>query len=293
MSALQIWFSILTKSRRHGEPVPFPTGQPSQPLGETPARIPINNSRAHLMPKTPLTNVEPPASAMRGVVLTDTGEVIPTPVAAPHPVELARLVLDSPKVGLNFGGIFDGRKDYEEESEDGEGEGEHAEPDDLASPSARRMLVIEQKERERKQAQEKENVTPVPSASVTRLRKPSIRATRPLFLPSSASCPDGLSNAPAQHPLGPASQSVPASTYDLDDEENLPSPFLKRIEVVKGTHSRRGSAAHDLRVKAAANAAGKKASRIAGPGSGSAIARPSLERAKQASEDAKKALFRP
>lgn len=246
------------------------------------------------MPKTPLTSIDAPVSAMRGVVLTDTGEIIPTPVAAPHPVELARLVLDSPRVGLSFGGIFDGRKDYED-SGDGEGEGEQSESEDLASPSVRRMLVLEQKERERKQAQEKENISPMPSAPATRLRKPSIRTTRPLF-PSIASCPAALSaNAPAPHSLAPASQSIPASTYDLDDEENLPSPFLKRIDLAKA-NSRRGSAAHDLRARAAANAAmgsGKKMPRVAGSGSGSVIARPSLERAKQASEDAKKALLRP
>jgi serine/threonine-protein kinase Nek2 len=290
---LSIEFSVLLTKHRTPEPVPSPTSEHSNSLNETPARMPIHNTRRPML-ETPLTSVDPPASAMRGVVLTDTGEIIPTPVAAPHPVELARLVLDSPRVGLNFGGIFDGHKDYEEDSDDGESE--QGESDDLASPSARRMRILEQKERERKSTQEKENVSPMSHAPATRLRKPSIRATRPSLLPPFPSCPAGLTgNATAQHPPDPTSQSVPASTYDLDDEENLPSPFLKRAELAKA-HARRGSAAHDLRAKAAANAAissNKKMSRIAGPASGPAVARPSLERAKQASEDAKKALFKP
>ncbi|KAF8529391.1 kinase-like domain-containing protein [Gautieria morchelliformis] len=287
-----IEFSVLLTRCRLGEPIPFPTSQPSNPLNETPARVPNHNIRRPPMPETPLTSADPPVSAMRGVVLTDTGEMIPTPAAAPHPVELARLVLDSPRVGLDFGGIFDGHTGYEEDSEDGESE--HGESDDLASPSARRMRILAQKERERKATQEKENVSPVSHAPATRLRKPSIRTTRPSLLPSFPSCPAGVSgNATTRPPADPASQSVPASTYDLDDEENLPSPFLKRTELAKA-HTRRGSAAHDLRAKAAANAAmssSKKMSRI--PGSGPAVARPSLERAKQASEDAKKALFKP
>lgn len=283
----------LTSRRRDGL-VAFPRSE-GHPPNETPARIHVANPRGR---HVPVTGVDTPLSVMRGVVLTDTGEMIPTP--APHPVELARLVLDSPRVGLNFGGIFDGHKDYEEDSEDGDGErGELAE---IASPSARRMLVLEQKERERKQAQErekereKENVSPIPSTMVTRLRKPSTRATRPSLLPSIASCPAGLpGNTNAQHPLVPASQSVPPATYDLNDDENLPSPFLKRTDLAKA-HARRGSTAHDLRAKAAANAAistSKKMTRIVGSSSGQAVARPSLERAKQASEDAKKALFRP
>lgn len=289
---MRLWTaaSTLLTRCRHSKPVPFPTSHASS-SNDTPARISSIHARGHIL-ETPSTKVDAPVSAMRGIVLTDTGEVIVTPSSAPHPVELAQLVLDSPRVGLNFGGIFDG---HEGDSEDGDDEREDSNA--LASPSTRRMLVLEQKERERKQAQEKENVSPVPSTTaITRLRKPSARANRPSLLPSIASCPGPVSgNAHAQHPPAPASQSVPASTYDLDDEENLPSPFLKRTELSKA-HTRRGSAAHDLRAKAAANAAissSKKMARAAGSGLGQVIARPSLERAKQASEDAKKALFRP
>jgi hypothetical protein len=55
-------------------------------------------------------------SAMKGVVLTSTGEI----PATPTPAELVNLFKCSPKVGLNFGKIFDfeegdsGEKDSQE-----------------------------------------------------------------------------------------------------------------------------------------------------------------------------------
>lgn len=262
-------------------------GRDSAKANETPTRI--QNEPSCEMPFTVAT----PGSAMRGVILTDTGEVLQTPTPAPHPVELARLVLDSPRVRLNFGGIFDERHAFNEDSEGGCGEeyDEH-EP---ASPSTKGRLILERK------AREKENVSPQPSSSVppTRLRKPSIRASlqRPSHPPSAVSC---SITAPIIHPtqpLAPVKHSVPApASYDFEDDDNLPSPFLKRTDKCK-PHSRRGSAANDLRAKAAANAAvssgkDRRAARTSA-GAGAALARPSLERAKQASEDAKKALFRP
>ncbi|KAG7100016.1 hypothetical protein E1B28_001803 [Marasmius oreades] len=66
----------------------------------------------------------PPASAMKGIVLTSTGEVLATPAPGPVPftpsppgatitstglpsVDLTKLFVESPKVGLNFGKIFE------------------------------------------------------------------------------------------------------------------------------------------------------------------------------------------
>jgi hypothetical protein len=218
-------------------------------------------------------------------------------------VELARLVLNSPRVGLNFGGIFDEGRGFDEDSEDGDEEGGgEKEP---VSPSTKRRLLLERKGHEREKEREKENFSPQPSPSAppTRLRKPSIRASlpRPSLPPSTTSCPTTFpTTARTDHPQPLAPASVPAPAYDLEDEDNLPSPFLKRIDRGR-PHSRRGSGAYDLRAKAAANVAmgsgkegrGARISAGASVGAGAGIARPSLERAKQASEDAKKALFRP
>ncbi|KAK1224435.1 hypothetical protein PQX77_012657 [Marasmius sp. AFHP31] len=66
----------------------------------------------------------PPASAMKGVVLTSTGEILSTPAPGPVPftpsppsatitatalpsVDLTKLFVESPKVGLDFGKIFE------------------------------------------------------------------------------------------------------------------------------------------------------------------------------------------
>jgi NIMA (never in mitosis gene a)-related kinase len=56
-----------------------------------------------------------PGSAMRGVILTATGQ----PLETPRAMELSRIIKESPKVGLNFKKIFDF-----EESEDDASDGE-------------------------------------------------------------------------------------------------------------------------------------------------------------------------
>jgi len=167
---------------------------------------------------------------MRGVILTTSGEELPTP----HPVQLAKLVLDSPRVKLDFSGIF-----------------RHGDMPRLASETD-----IED---------DKENKSPsCITVPPTRLRKPSIRksASRPTLPPSVSSCPVVPSSTSQVQPSAvvPSSQSMPGALYDLDDEENLPSPFLKRKEWAKVYH-RRPSVLTDLRTKAVTNAAlssGKK-----------------------------------
>ena len=64
-------------------------------------------------------------SAMKGVVLTSTGEILATAT----PTELVNLFKRSPKVGLNFGKIFDF-----EEGDSGEKEIQDRHEDDSASP---------------------------------------------------------------------------------------------------------------------------------------------------------------
>jgi len=99
--------------------------------------------------------------------------------------------------------------------------------------------------------------------------------------------------------------------YDLGDEENLPSPFLKRIDRVgpikPATTNTMSSAATKLkrnsglllRAVAAANNVGRRsaATQVEQPRSEISdpldSARPSLASARKASEEARKALSRP
>ncbi|KAF8216450.1 kinase-like domain-containing protein [Mycena galopus ATCC 62051] len=252
-------------------------------------------------------------SAMKGVVLTTTGEVL----ATPSPAELAGMfdlsrrfedeVGASPKVGLNFAQVFDF-----EDGDDGaprtcespvksesEVDGEDGESDAASSAptSSRRASHA----RSRNAEYEPSTSTAPP----TRLRRPSIRtsARRPT-LPASISDPTGLAAMaavtpeaggsqtknkpkPLPHPhlastssqpipppaarasTAPMPRSHPAAEYDLNDEENLPSPFLKRADraaaaagttgSAKRTLTKRPSSGNFLRVVAAANAsAGKR-----------------------------------
>jgi hypothetical protein len=237
---------------------------------------------------------------MRGVILAN-GEVVPTPPSAPQPVELTRLLHDSPRVKFNFTKIFDerrGGRDYDEDSDAEDAGGPEAHLDE---PNARKISSRDlEREAERERTDEKENVSPRPISAppATRLRKPSIRG-RPSLPLSAVSCPSVPTST-----TNDASHPAPAhAKYDIDEETNQPSPFLIRKEkdtLSKGKLTRRTSHAQDLRMKVVTNnalQAGKKT-----PGgfndkephmaAGSGGARPPLERAKQASEGAKKALFR-
>ncbi|KAJ7115921.1 kinase-like domain-containing protein [Mycena epipterygia] len=269
-------------------------------------------------------------SAMKGVVLTATGEVL----ATPSPAELAGMfdlsrrfedeVGASPKVGLNFAQVFD-FDDGDEGADfapktreiplDSESEldGEDGETEEAASATSSRRISQTRRSRdtdEEKRRYGETNVDPSTSAAPpTRLRRPSIRTSgRRPTLPASLSDPIGLAASasgssptpssaatsqsknkpkPLPHPhLGStSSQPIPPSTtrantmpiprshaapeYDLNDEENLPSPFLKRADRVaaaaagtasgKRTLTKRPSSGNFLRVVAAANAsAGKR-----------------------------------
>ncbi|KAF9037295.1 kinase-like protein [Hymenopellis radicata] len=202
-----------------------------------------------------------PGSAMRGVVLTATGEPIMTPAPA-----AAALFANSPKVALNFAKIFDFDDD------DGGDVG--------LSPSQRRST------RESTPTPTTSGATPSSSASSakpppTRLRRPSITLS------------DALKAQPLSHPHL-RSSPAPAS-YDLADEENLPSPFLKRTERLAvnekstGKPKKRPSSGNLLRAVAAANAAVRTRPLSSASSDG---ARPSIASARKAGDEARKALFR-
>ncbi|KAH0826861.1 kinase-like domain-containing protein [Lanmaoa asiatica] len=259
-------------------------------------------------------------SAMKGVILTQTGQ----PLATPTPAELANLFVNSPKVGLDFAKIFD--FESEAEGDDSESEEEAMPP----SPTVRERPLSELSSHSSGSTGESTSGS-APSAPPTRLRKPSIRgsAQRPSVrkasnFPASASDPTGLtvsSRARASKSTKAKSRgddALPSSNkpsipvrpaeYDLSDEENLPSPFLRRVErerpVVPSSgmfKSKRPSTGNLLRAVAAANSAaaaagvkpGSNTSKVLGskmslPSLGGA--RPSLTR--KASEEARKALSR-
>ena len=117
--------------------------------------------------------------------------------------------------------------------------------------------------------------------------------------------PHLIAHPPAGPVAGLPARQRPSPEYDLADEENLPSPFLKRTidraaaaRPVRGIVKKRQSGGTTLRAVAAANAIGKRASAALVSGNEPQVgaledARPALANARKASEEARKALSRP
>ncbi|KAG2349955.1 kinase-like protein [Suillus weaverae] len=242
-----------------------------------------------------------PFSAMKGVILTDTGE----PLVTPTPAQLVKLFVKSPKVNIEFAKIFDFDEGAESsDAEDGEGYA------DLPTSPSKRERTSPEMTASASSSRDPNVVPP------SRLRKPSIRGSvrraplrRTATLPASASDPTGFASTSR------ASKSTTSRTestddcmttktapavpveYDLSDEENLPSPFLKRIEreraIAPGTFrtTKRSGTGNLLRVVAAANNA-KQGKQLHAAGMTARGTRPSLAGARKASEDARKALSR-
>lgn len=235
-----------------------------------------------------------PGSAMKGIILTATGEPVQTPHSAS--AELSKIIMESPRVGLNFRKIFDfeDEETEDEESDDGQHEIEQEESsgdgreDDLQTPSrcdrqekvksvskskdSERpfppSLVSRSRPKSQSQSQESQESSGSSTsgksqvhAAPTRLRRPSIRKspgsqTRP-GIPQSFSCPtlpsasgasansasaqQGNEQARASAPPVPRRAPPPTPRYDPADEENLPSPFLRRAEIDRLTAQVRAS----------------------------------------------------
>lgn len=233
-------------------------------------------------------------SAMKGVILTQTGQ----PLATPTPTELASLFVNSPKVGLDFAKIFD----FDSEAEDdGQPEEEILPP----SPSKRERHSSESSHGSSSTTREPSPVSTI--VPPTRLRKPSIRTScRPPLRSVVVVAVKSTSSIKTDHEVSsskPAPTVIsPAAEYDLSDEENLPSPFLKRVERERvgafkaGTgRPKRPSTNNLLRAVAAANAASAR------PGSASkgsikypssAVGRTSAVGSRKAAEEGAKALSR-
>lgn len=263
-----------------------------------------------------------PGSAMRGVVLTSTGETLQTPAPfGPRSktdanAALTKIIKDSPRVGLNFRKIFDFA-----DSETSEDDNTEADPEDesatatltttsrsgsscdqgpatlntptriktrsrtvekevVASSSSTGSISTRPRGIVRSQSSSK--IKSMPGIPKLSPQKPGAKKTghsaqvkprrlsgrlssgRP-GLPVSASSP-ALTTVSTDSASTVAAKSAPPPTphYDPSDEENLPSPFLRRIERAKLTRvsgagsalgSRRKSNQNSLRVKAATNSA--------------------------------------
>ncbi|THH18650.1 hypothetical protein EW146_g2366 [Bondarzewia mesenterica] len=188
----------------------------------------------------------PLASAMKGVILTETGETLATPT----PAELAKWFVESPKGGLGFAKIFD--FDKEDEAITGENKAPLASLSKRGKAKTMPSYVAASTSAGgvHTQASHGEKAPPV-----TRLRRPSIRptATRPKLSESgqsaastSSSTSSSSSVTQALTPSAPlttvtlapgrpqtsrsASTPALAPVYNLADEDNLPSPFLKRVD---------------------------------------------------------------
>lgn len=267
-----------------------------------------------------------PASAMKGVILTATGQ----PVATPSPAELAKLFVDTPKVGLNFAKIFD----FDTEDEDsGSGSDPEVDEEEYESASSREKRRGKESDGEHTPTQSTTNLelnlasgSASTSASVrpTRLRRPSIRATsasaayRPVVVATEAAAPSGsgrtritrassTSSVPSATGTVAAIAQPPPPQYDLADVENLPSPFIKKVEDRVGptapsttgasapTRQRNAPRKSGATLRAIATVNAAKAGSARPPSAGSSAAsvasvRSSIAKAQRASEEARKAL---
>ncbi|KAG5725163.1 G2-specific protein kinase nimA [Termitomyces sp. T112] len=335
------WEETLAKGRKDKMPLEEIKNIPARKADNIPQQrrkqenlTPRPTYKAFPSLSTPITRsskLDSLPSAMKGVVLTSTGEVLATPT----PAEVANLFQNSPKVGLNFTKIFDFEDvDGEDESSQASSSIPVTNGDLPPSPSSRKekeRTKTKVRQRDAPSAAQSAVLSPTISSSnpsnahSTRLRRPSIRSRprveRTATLPSSTSEPSSLSSAsgsastshvvpkPLPHPhlANPTGRMVVTKQqpeYDLADEENLPSPFLKRnldrpaarppAQQVKKC----SSIGHGLRAVAAANAAIKRVSASLSSGDApteppDAPTRPALASARKADEEARKTLSRP
>ena len=233
---------------------------------------PVKVAQTYALPefKTPMpmkcasvgTNLVP-HSAMKGVILTATGE----PVATPTQAELAKLFVETPKVGLNFAKIFDFDAEDESGDSDGEIDEDGYETDSRPRPGRRRdssdgESTPTQSTASTSSSTASATLAVAPAVKPTRLRRPSIRASsasavlRPVMV---APEPAGSSSSSARTRIKRAASSptvasssvipplssarvktaepsevaalaqAPEPKYDFNDVENLPSPFIKKV----------------------------------------------------------------
>ncbi|KAF9786332.1 kinase-like protein [Thelephora terrestris] len=217
--------------------------------------------------KTPFDSGLPLGSAMKGVVLTSTGETLTTPA----PAQFTNLFVATPKVGLHFEKIFD--ESYEEEdTQKPEEPTQDEEISEAPSDTQNAPPTPSKPERKTSSSSAKKltrttSVTALKSTSsssssskTTTTRASSTRTRRTSLIPtpptktgltrttsasgiahqrSSSEQPTASSSRISVSAMGTLTrtkssqvavlQSSPIQ-WDLQDEENLPSPFLKKAE---------------------------------------------------------------
>ena len=263
--------------------------------------------------KTPFDNGLPLGSAMKGVVLTSTGESLSTPA----PTQFANLFVSTPKVGLNFEKIFD--ESYEEENtqkpeeppqddETSDAPSDTPNPPPTPSKPERKTPSSSATKLTRTKSATVLKSTSSSSSSTSKTTSARASTTRPRRIsliptpPTKTGITRTTSAGPAAHQRSSSEQPTASSSrtsvsftgtltrtkstqavslspspaqWDLQDEENLPSPFLKKAEkdrqraatfsnireqpqrkvkAVAGTLPKRPSEQNILRAYAAANA---------------------------------------
>jgi len=218
--------------------------------------------------KTPFDNGLPLGSAMKGVVLTSTGETLSTPA----PAQFSNLFVATPKVGLNFEKIFD--ESFEEEDtqkpeeptqdddETSEAPSDTPNPPPTPSKPERRTPTSSATKvtRSNSVATVKSSTSSSSTSRTTSARTSATRTRRTSLIPTpptKTSITRTTSASATMHhrssseqPTASSSKASASSTgtltrtksshfgiissspvqWDLQDEENLPSPFLKKAE---------------------------------------------------------------
>ena len=170
-------------------------------------------------------------SAMKGVILTSTGEIL----ATPPPTELVNLFKCSPNVGLNFGKIFDF-----EEGDSGKKEVQDRHEDDGASPPpspSSREERVKDKDKDPDDAVSG-NSTSLSGTSATNTRKqstaaavPPTRVRRPLIRSSHHA-------SRCQPATLATSTSDPAGFNNIDDNGMFPSNEHGQVKAFPHPHLR-------------------------------------------------------
>ena len=303
--------------------------EPIKTASRPPAKLPVFQTPLPTKSVNLMDDLAPP-SAMKGVILTTTGET----VATPTPAELAKLFVDTPKVGLNFAKIFDFDGDDESGDSDGDLSEDGYETDTRPRTSLRREKDRQSSDGEATPTQatssSRATVESAPAVRPTRLRRPSIRASSAsatcrsatLAAASAASSASGSSRpratrAASASAVSASSSVVPPSSatttlaalaqapqphYDLNDVENLPSPFIKKVEeraapTIKPAVKAPRKSGSTLRAMAVVNAAKANARPSSATSTSSAsnngtltAVRSSIAKAQKANEEARKAL---
>lgn len=187
-------------------------------------------------------------SAMKGVILTSTGEMLETPT----PTEFVNIFKRTPKVGLNFATIFDFSADDIKGLDVSGSESEAVSlPPSPSSGKGKERVLRRGKSDISSSGSSTSSGTSVSGPSTaqppTKIRKASIKgapgrtsltrtATAPVFgaAKKTSTAKSGRKSqsgtgvaAPLAEPVQ-RSKSASVPLYDMEDEENLPSPFLKR-----------------------------------------------------------------